>query len=289
MGFYEDRQKRIEVFEDTMTMCKENKKLSDSIRYSIDNQVIYKGDAIEVDKIFLELKAEAQLQVKVSMDRTFQAAEKYAKAGEKVCVLNFASSTSPGGGVTGGSGAQEECLCRCSTLYSALISAKKEFHDRHIALLKNGKMNALYNDDIVYTPDVMVVKTDTVLPQRMKEEDWYKVDVITCAAPNLRERPSNRFNPNGGNTKPNISDSNLAELHKTRLAKIMAVAAGKNAEVLILGAFGCGAFQNPPELVANAEKEVVQQYGKYFKEIEFAVFCPPQDKTNFETFKKVME
>ncbi len=28
----------------------------------------------------------------------------------------------------------------------------------------------------------------------MNEKDWYEVDVITCAAPNLRERPSNRFN-----------------------------------------------------------------------------------------------
>ena len=28
-------------------------------------------------------------------------------------------------------------------------------------------------------------------PERMEEKDWYQVDIITCAAPNLRKKPSN--------------------------------------------------------------------------------------------------
>ena len=28
----------------------------------------------------------------------------------------------------------------------------------------------------------------------MPETDWYKVDVITCAAPNLRDKSGSRFN-----------------------------------------------------------------------------------------------
>ena len=203
-----------------------------------------------------------------------------------MCVLNFASSTNPGGGVAHGSGAQEECLCRCSSLYPALLAAKKDYHEKHIRLLHDGKMNALYNDDIIFTPDITVFKTDTLLPVTMPETEWYKVDIITCAAPNLRERPSNSYNPNSGKTKPEISDNELFELHKNRLAKIMAVAAENKADVLIFGAFGCGAFQNPPELVARAENEVIRKYGKCFKEIEFAVFCPPHDDSNFVAFEK---
>ena len=32
----------------------------------------------------------------------------------------------------------------------------------------------------------------------MNEKDWYNVDVITCAAPNLREKPGNIHNPGDG-------------------------------------------------------------------------------------------
>ena len=56
----------------------------------------------------------------VSDKCSLEAAEVYAKQGKKVCVLNFASATNPGGGVVTGSSAQEECLCRCTTLYSCL-------------------------------------------------------------------------------------------------------------------------------------------------------------------------
>ena len=50
---------------------------------------------------------------------------------------------------------------------------------------RNAK-NPINNADIIYTPDVTVFKTDTGRPKLMNEAEWYDVDVITCAAPNLR-------------------------------------------------------------------------------------------------------
>ena len=46
----------------------------------------------------------------------------------------------------------------------------------------------LHNDDCIYTPGVMVFKSDTEYPRGLPEEKWYSVNVLTCAAPNLRER-----------------------------------------------------------------------------------------------------
>ena len=224
-----------------------------------------------------------EAKIVVSTKRTFEAAAGYA--GQKVAVHNFASATNPGGGVTSGSSAQEECLCRCSGLYFCLSVPEmmKGFYYPH----RNAK-NPLNNADIIYTPDVTVFKTDTGRPKLMNETEWYDVDVITCAAPNLRERPSNRFNQGNGDRAVKVSDRELLEIHKKRLTRILDVAVLNGDEVVILGAFGCGAFQNKPEVVARAAKEVIADYLHALKTIEFAVYCPPRDDTNFKVFKRVM-
>ena len=152
---------------------------------------------------------------------------------------------------------------------------------------RNAK-NPINNADIIYTPDVTVFKTDTNMPRLMDEKDWYEVDVITCAAPNLREWPSNRFNQGNGDRAVKVSDRELLEIHKKRLTRILDVAVLNGDEVVILGAFGCGAFQNKPEVVARAAKEVMADYLHAFKTIEFAVYCSPRDDTNFKVFKRVM-
>ena len=37
---------------------------------------------------------------------------------------------------------------------------------------------------------VVVFKSDTEEPKLLPQNDWFKVNVITCAAPNLRIKPS---------------------------------------------------------------------------------------------------
>jgi len=41
-------------------------------------------------------------------------------------------------------------------------------------------------------------------------------------------------------------------------------------------------------VVARAAKEVIADYMRAFKTIEFAVYCPPRDDTNFKVFKRVI-
>ena len=94
--------------------------------------------------------------------------------------------------------------------------------------------NPINNADIIYTPDVTVFKTDTNKPKLMDEKDWYEVDVITCAAPNLRERPSNRFSQGNGDRAVKVSDRELLEIHKKRLTRILDVAVLNGDEVVIL-------------------------------------------------------
>ncbi len=91
----------------------------------------------------------------------------------------------------------------------------------------------LYNDDIIYSPDVQVIKTDTSMPERMVEADWYPVNVITCAAPNLREHPSNAMNPNAGSHAAQITEQELQVLLEKRIRRIFAVAAADHNSVLV--------------------------------------------------------
>ena len=56
-------------------------------------------------------------------------------------------------------------------------------------------------------------------------------------------------------------------------------------EVLILGAFGCGAFRNPPDVVAEIFNSLIRHYN--FEIVEFAVFCR-DDTRNYDIFKRIL-
>ena len=279
---YDRRTRNVEIFEDTKYRYQNNKKLVSSINDSIKEQkLILEGDVVNT-----EPKDNGAGKVVVSPKRTLEASEPYAKQGKNVCILNFASATNPGGGVTRGSSAQEEAICRCSTLYPCLEYRNmwENFYIPH-----RNAQNPLYNNDCIFTPDVTVFKGDTNFPELLPETKWWNVNVITCAAPNLRTVPSNRMNPFAGSKKANISQEELRELLRKRIERVFEVAIANEAEVLILGAWGCGAFRNPPKLVAEIFGEFTEKYRKCFDTIEYAVFHTEYEKTNYEAFKQEMK
>lgn len=264
------------IYNDTEKLCKEHPVLIESIKNSLAGQEIHLTPAPAA-----ESRYDAPAKVIVSKKRSFEAASAYKDS--KVCVHNFASAANPGGGVKNGASAQEEALCRCSTLMSCIDTKEcwNSFYYPH-----RSARDPLHNDDCIYTPSVTVFKSDTASPKLMAEKDWFNADIITCAAPNLREKPSNSMNPGDGDHQVKITDAQLCELHQKRLRQILNVAVQHGAEVIILGAFGCGAFLNPPFVVAEAISRVLPDYLQCFKAIEFAVYCPPRDDTNYKVFSR---
>lgn len=148
--------------------------------------------------------------------------------------------------------------------------------------------NPLYNDDCIYTPNVCVFKSDTSFPESLPQEEWWSVNILTCAAPNLRERPSNAMNPCAGNKAAKVTPAELEKLLTSRIQRIFEIAANNENDVLILGAFGCGAFRNPPEIVAKVFYEVMQEFLCCFDTIEYAVYHTERELANYEAFKKVI-
>lgn len=270
------RELLTEVFNDTESWIKSTPELKNSVRESINATRLYMEEnipEIECGKLF-------ETEISVTGSRSFEAAmilsEEYPDA--KIAVHNFASATNPGGGVRHGASAQEECLCRCSTLYPVIASGNvREYYNYH-----RSKRDPRYSDACIYSPDIVIIKSDENIPHRLEEENWRRVDIITCAAPNLNP---NRYS---GGDKKELSDSELMELHIKRARAMFSVALENGAEILVLGAFGCGAFRNNPFVVANAYKRVLAEFAGCFRKIEFAVYCSPKDRLNYETFKRIL-
>lgn len=276
------RTKNAEIFCDTEHRYKSDLELIATIQESTQNQVFI------AEKSTVNVTAQPnsnKAKIVVSGKRSLEAAEEYAKQGKKVCVLNFASATNPGGGVVNGSSAQEECICRCTTLYPCLNNDElwMKFYKPH-----RKTANPLYNNDCIYTPNVCVFKSDINFPELLSRDRWWRVNILTCAAPNLRERPSNPRNPHAGYKQAKLTPAELESLLASRIRRIFEVAIANDNDVLILGAFGCGAFRNPPEIVAKVFYNVMQDFLGYFDTIEYAVYHTEREAANYEAFKRIM-
>lgn len=272
---------RIEIFQDTMNWIRTDSDLSKAVaRAKKETKVFYENEYPAFDAG--ELKEE---RISVTKERSFQAAIRLAgiKPEAKIAVMNFANAFHAGGGVTRGAGAQEECLCRCSTLYPLLYrrslrdSFYKYYHDLNTAKA---------SDSLIYTEGVVICKTDEAYPVRMKKEDWVNVDVITIAAPDLRMKSNKYAQMIGAGIC--MSDAELFGYHVKRAIHMLTVAASKGADVLVLGAFGCGAFRNDPKVVAKAYKTALEVFPKVFDEVVFAVYCPPREMENYKVFRDIL-
>ena len=277
------REELIKIFENTVWMCENNRRLVDKIKSSMAcNSVISEENADDIlENLIYRNETEKEVKIIVSKKRSFEAASAYR--GKHISVLNFASATNPGGGVTKGASAQEECLCRISTLYKCISASEitEAFHKKHRYALKTGKMNSFYNDDCIQTCDVTVFKSDTAKPVLLSKEDWFDVDVISCAASNLRH-----MSQHDKNWKKNVTDKKLFDIYKKRINRVLDIASCAKSDVIILGAFGCGAFANPPELVAKAMHAAIDEHKYDFETIELAIYCSSRDTLNYEVFAK---
>ena len=261
---------RIELkasFQDTQRRIKEDPVLAERTAAAQAGTLLYLADYRAINP---RIKTDSP-DIQVADDTTFHCAQAYAAEGCRTAVLNFANAYSPGGGVANGAMAQEECLCRSSNLYNTLTIPY---------LLKNYyKWNArntgdMGTDAVIWSPGITVFKTDDPLPREM--EPWFQADVLTSAAPYI----------NPDKKKP-VPEEKLRAVLTGRIRNILEVAAAQDADVLVLGAFGCGVFNNPPALVADIFREflVSRAYGRYFRKILFAIPDRPGNP-NFRVFEE---
>ena len=195
-----DREHLVEIFEDTRSTYETDPDLIRSVQLMNMFTTVYPEDPSFQS---VPTPTGPAPTISVSPKRTFEAAQRLVEiyGQDRVAVLNFASATNPGGGVTRGAKAQEESLCRCSTLYASL-NLKRCWDNYYLYHRNNGDFR--YSDACIYSPGVTVFKTDELFCELLPKKDWYSLNVITCAAPNLYYYPFS------------MSEEELFDLHVRR-------------------------------------------------------------------------
>ncbi|ADY14396.1 TIGR02452 family protein [Sphaerochaeta globosa] len=278
---------RRDVFFDTVADVQKGYYLSSS-----GKQVLLKDDALRLEKSELyqqELQVERPREdrttrIEVKELDTLKAAQLLSNP----LVLNMANRHQPGGGVLDGAGAQEEYLFRVSNYFRFLY----QFSDTGSSFMVPRREESYpldRNYGGVYSPSVSVFRS-TEQEGYAKLEQPFEVSCVAVAAisqPNLLSDHTEHY----------WLEDSFIEPTKRKIRTIFNIAILHNHTHLVLGAFGCGAFKNPPNHIALLFKEVLEEplYKNQFSHILFAIldnhnsyrwFNP---EGNLKPFQKVFE
>lgn len=268
-GYYEVNGKRInlklskrEMEEISVFLPKDIKRIADNK----DFEHIYVIGRIGVGCVNMDSYS---LAIKRYTDCSYM----FSKKSKPILVLNLANPVNPGGGVRHGSKAQEEDLCRKSSLLLSLESSKASAYYKY-----NKSLNTYMGSDaVMITPQVEIIKDEN---GNLLEESVI-VSVMTCAAPMLR------YGMEG------LTNQEYQDMVYGRITGMLKVAAYLGYEVLILGAFGCGAFSNDAHVVSNLFYKALKEFDydgmkaeDFFRRIDFAVLSPSADQYNYKEFAR---
>ena len=205
---------------------------------------------------------DAPCRISVTTEDSFAAARRF----DHPLVMNFANAHHAGGGFRLGANAQEEALCRCSTLYASIHSAKAGEMYRW----NNTRFSAVASDYMLYSPRVCVFRD----PARRLLPHPFMAAVATLPAPNRR------------GAAIFASRKTIAETMTRRIRILLAVAAHHGHRNLVLGAWGCGAFGNRPDDVSACFRQVLveEHFGRLFDHVCFAIYGP-EDGQNLRAFQ----
>jgi uncharacterized protein (TIGR02452 family) len=190
-------------------------------------------------------------RVMVEANDCLKAAERLVSEGYNPALLNFASAGHPGGGVETGARAQEETICRRSTLVRSIYSFDKTYAARYHFDCAQGERYPIVSPfSAVYSPSVTVFREGVECTMM---EQAFNVAVITCAALNLGGKYSIRLTQEGHMPHEAI------DITRNKIRTIFRIGLLYGHDSLVLGAFGCGAFRNPPEEMARLFHEVMEE------------------------------
>ncbi len=229
--------------------------ISDRVQNTLQNTMYYTSKDLESISKNIILNPVVDTKIEIVSEDSISCILRLAAEGESnIMCLNFASAKNPGGGFLNGALAQEESLAVSSVLYGSQLKAYA-FYENHRKM-----KSCVYTDAMIFSP-----KT-TVFRNRRGELIAEPVDVnfITSAA------------VNAGVVKrkePDVTEDTIRMLMFQRIEKLFSLCVKESQDVLILGAWGCGVFQNNPETIAQIFSNLLNgKFKKQFKRVIFSIY-----------------
>jgi len=282
---------RLEVQEGTLRVVKTKEYESEGRKVTLDKARMEKGrKGARVVRLSGGLKGHLKARklpghgsgpkIEVAEGDCLYAAQRllHENEGEPVGVLNMANENHPGGGWKHGAGAQEENLHRRTDLCDHLSDHRdlKSWHEK--------VPYPLPHDGGVFSSDVCVFRGSEADGYPFLKEPYF-VSVLTVAAVN----------------KPAINhktgDMESADEDRTamRILLMLQMAKDNGVRHLVLSAFGCGAFRNPPRHVARLFKWALHlpEFREAFGTICFAIIEDHNSKSgpdggNVKPFREIL-
>ena len=199
--------------------------------------------------------------------------------GECFAVLNMANADVPGGGYVEGMSAQEENMYRRTDCHFYITEKEydkslNEYKPFMIELI-SAKNGIVYLD--IDNPRICIRRAedqtcDDLAYTWLKEDEVFPFYELRATAQDLR-----------GNVKFNSNEA------RKRIVAQLDTLQAKNIRYAVLGAFGCGAFLNPPDIIATIYKEEIEKRIDDFTLVVFAILDRSQKIGNYSIFKSILE
>ncbi|GAJ27378.1 hypothetical protein JCM15457_2365 [Liquorilactobacillus sucicola DSM 21376 = JCM 15457] len=233
-----------------------------------------KQDSQLIEKPLAETVASGsgKAEIKVINENILHRIKKVLSSDEKVGLLNFANPTVPGGHFLEGVNAQEQTICRNSFLYPELLKYRNSYYLEN----KQYPNDYYYNAKIIFARHIKILRDET---EQCFLEGENHVDIVSSAAPNVTAMKA---------TGMVIDQARLRKELKQKILQIIRQFKAVHERILILGAYGCGAFGNDSHTVAEAFKEVLEraEFSGSFETIYFDIL---DNAATLGTFKTVLQ
>ncbi|MEH0156690.1 TIGR02452 family protein [Limibacter armeniacum] len=289
------KELRSQVFEHTVRIVKDGHYTTKESEVEMDTAL---KDKLTADTVFYNetdefhpldtQKNKHDLKIEVLNADCLDTVQNMLAKGFNPALLNMASRRNPGGGVLQGAGAQEENIFRRSNLFVSLYQFIEYAAVYGVRPHHRFKYPINRASGGIYSPGVTVFRSSEETGYGLLDTP-YQVSVVTVPAIN---RPALIKQGSHYLLRPDF----IAPT-KQKIRTVLRIAAKHGHDSLVLSAFGCGAFCNPPKHIARLFQEVFaeEEFQGVFSHIVFAIredkntFRKHNPEGNLKPFQEVFE